>query len=88
MSISGRLGVTRASPPPPHPTLSKRECRSARVHLPRPVTQLITPAGRPAAAKHCTISTPATDPWVGGLSTSVLPAMSAGPILETARLTG
>lgn len=31
---------------------------------------------------------PETAPWVGGFITMVLPAMSAGPSLDTARLTG
>ena len=61
--------------PPPLPTRQPHP----------PVTQLSTPAGRPAAAKHCTIIRPATAPWVGGLSTTVLPAISAGAILLQGR---
>lgn len=41
----------------------------------------------PAASKHRTISRPATEPWVGGLSTTLLPAMSAGPSLLQAGTT-
>ena len=59
------------------PPAQKREVQ----WLVSPVTQLMTPGGMPAAAKHCTMSRPATEPWVGGFSTRVLPAIRAGPIL-------
>ena len=46
-----------------------------------------TPLGSPALAKHCTMCAPAAAPCVGGFSTTVLPAISAGATLEIARLT-
>ena len=53
-----------------------------------PVTKLMTPVGKPALWKHCIMCAPAAAPCVGGLTTTVLPAMRAGAILDTHRLTG
>ena len=38
--------------------------------------------------KHCAIISALTHPCVGGFTTHALPAMRAGAIFETARLTG
>ena len=53
-----------------------------------PVTKLMTPVGKPALWKHCIMCAPAAAPCVGGLTTTVFPAMSAGAILDTHRFTG
>ena len=51
---------------------------------------MISPGGIPvsAEAKHCAVSNPATAPCVGGFTTTAFPAMIAGAIFDTARLTG
>jgi hypothetical protein len=62
--------------------------RKSPISLPLPVTRLMRPGGKPALWNACIMCTPATQPCVGGLSTTALPAMSAGASLLTARLTG
>ncbi len=54
----------------------------------RPVTHWTTPGGNPALWKVWIMWRAETAPWLGGFTTTTFPAIRAGAILETARLTG
>ena len=61
---------------------------AAPVSAPKPVTTFITPSGKPACLTKCINSTMVAEACSEGLSTTVLPAASAGASLIAVKYIG